>query len=219
MSKELSAEELARAKRVASLRQLTGLSRRAFAERYGVAPGTLQHWENGVPTISQQGAKRLIKALASGGIHCGLEWLIYGIGNPPQLPHALSVGHPQQPRSTLSNDLETRFVAEELALFQSHYAGAIEMVVADDGMLPAYRVGDVIAGIRHYQHDIERLIGLDCIVFTESSDLLLRQVRRSHIQGYYNLACLNPNTTVAKPTLYDIKLVSAAPVMWLRRHP
>ena len=219
MSKELSVEELARAKRVASLRQLTGLSRRAFAERYGVAPGTLQHWENGAPTISQQGAKRLTKALASGGIHCSLEWLLYGIGNPPQLPHALSIGHPQQPRSTLSNDLETHFVAEELALFQSHYVGAIEMVIADDGMLPAYRIGDVVAGVRHYQNDIERLIGLDCIVFTQTSDLLLRQVRRSHIQGYYNLVCINPNTTVSKPTLYDIRLVSAAPVMWLRRHP
>ena len=217
MSKEISAEDLARAKRVASLRQLTGLSRRAFAERYGVAPGTLQHWENGLPSISQQGAKRLIKALASGDIHCGLEWLIYGIGTPPQLPHALSLGHPQQPREALSNDLETRFIADELALFQAHYPASIEMVIADDGMLPAYRPGDLVAGIRHYHADIEKIIGQDCIVFTKSSDLLLRQLRKSHIQGYYNLHCLNPQASVIKPILYDVELVSAAPVSWIRR--
>ncbi len=217
MSKEIAAEDLARAKRVASLRQLTGLSRRAFADRYGVAPGTLQHWENGLPSISLQGAKRLIKALSSGGIHCGLEWLIYGIGNPPQLPHPLAMGHPHQPRSFLSNDVEIRFIAEELALFQAHYPTSIEMVVADDGMLPAYRPGDVVAGVRHYQADIEKLIGQDCIVFTKASDLLLRQLRKSHIHGYYNLACINPNTTVQKPTLYDVELVSVAPVNWLRR--
>lgn len=215
--KEITEEAAARAKRVSSLRNLTGLSRRAFAERYGVAQGTLQHWEGAAPGVSLPGAKRLIKSLSSGGIHCTIEWLIHGIGNPPALPLSLSATISEHFPSAEESQREVELIAQEVALFQQHYPNAIEMVVSDDGMLPAYHPGEVIAGLRYHQRDIEKAVGLDCIVFTKSSELLLRQVRKSNIQGYYNLVCINPKTTVEKPVLYEVELVSAAPVLWLRR--
>lgn len=215
--KEISEEEAARAKRVLSLRNLSGLSRRAFAERYGVSPGTLQHWEGASPGVSLPGAKRLVKSLGSGGIHCTIEWLLHGIGNPPALPLSLSAISSECIPSTAETNRESELITQELALFQQHYPNAIEMVVADDGMFPAYHPGEIIAGLRYHQRDIEQVIGLDCIVFTKSSELLLRQVRKSNIQDYYNLVCINPQTTVEKPVLYEVELVSAAPVLWVRR--
>ncbi len=217
MVQELHDEDLARAKRVLSLRTMTTLSRRAFSERYGIAPGTLQHWENAVPGISIQGARRLIKALESGNIHCSLEWLMHGLGAAPRLPTPRQSG-PLSQQGMLSDEEEAQAVAEELALFQEHYEDVIELVVADDGMLPCYQVGELVAGVRYYEEEINQLIEEDCIVFTKSGDLLLRQLRKSTIQAHYNLVCINPKTTVEKPILYEVELVSAAPVLWLRRH-
>jgi len=217
MKKKLTEKELALTKRVGSLRNLTGLSRRAFSERYGIASGTLQHWEIGSPTISLSGATRLIKALQSGGIHCSLDWLLQGLGKAPELPLSLSKVMPHQLSTPHEADRENQLIAEELKLFHKHYPDAIDCVVSDDGMQPLYHPGDVLAGIRHYGADIEKIIGLDCIIFTKDSDLLLRQLRKSPIHSHYNLACINPHTRVEKPVLYEVAIVSAAPVVWLRR--
>lgn len=214
-----TAQEIARAKRVQSLRKMTRLSRRAFAKRYGVAPGTLQNWEdvhgNG---LTEKGAHRLVKALQSSGIYCAVEWLMQGSGAGPRVDHTLytdselstSVVQPSKER-------DHNYIAEELALFYQHHKEAIDCVMQDDGMWPQFKIGDLVAGVRHYGRAIAQFIGKECIVMTVDGELLVRELRSSELPDHYTLACSNPRTQVAKPIIYDVALVSAAPVVWIRR--
>lgn len=206
--------EIERAKRVHSLRQMTGLSRREFAKRYGVAPGTLQHWEdvhgNG---LTEKGALRLIKALQSSGIYCSFEWLMQGSGAGPYIEQT---NHTDLEPCNPSHN-EQKYINEELALFYQHYKEAIDCVIQDDGMWPIYKMNDHVAGHRYYGKTIENFIGQECIVMTVNGDLLVRELRRSELPHHFTLACINPRTSVSKPIIYDVQLVSAAPIIWLRR--
>ncbi len=213
-----TSQEIARAKRVQSLRKMTRLSRREFAKRYGVAPGTLQHWEdvhgNG---LTQKGAQRLIKALQSSGIYCASEWLMQGSGPGPSVDKALYTDSGLLPTSPHPIESEQSLINQELALFYQHYKEAIDSIITDDGMWPQFKIGDHVAGVRCYGLAIESLIGHECIVMTIEGELLVRELRRSELPNHYTLTCINPRAQVAKPTIYDIELVSAAKVIWLRR--
>ncbi len=219
MDLKTTEQDIARTKRVLSLRKMTRLSRRAFAKRYGIAPGTLQNWEdvrgNG---LSEKGAKRLIKALRSSGIFCSIEWLMQGVGAGPYIDRSLYMDTESvegAPQSSASD--EKTYVASELALFYEHYKEAIDCVIQDDAMLPQFKVGDHVAGPRYYGADISDLIGQECIVVLKDGDLLVRELRQSQLPDHYTLASSNPRTSVAKPVIYDVELVSAAKILWVRR--
>lgn len=211
--------EIARAKRVQSLRKMTRLSRREFAKRYGVSPGTLQNWEdihgNG---LTEKGARRLIKALQSSGIYCSFEWLMQGTGQGPHVDQALYTDSELliEPPELLI-EKEHTYIAKELALFYHHYKEVIDCVIINDAMWPQFRIGDHVAGQRYYGRAIANLIGQECIVMTVDGDLLVRELRASELPDHYTLVCTNPRTQVPKPIIYDVALVSAAPVIWMRR--
>lgn len=218
-SDTLSSAE-ARARRVESVRKITGLSRRAFQEKYGISAGTLQNWEdvkaNG---LTEKGAIKLVKVLKPDGINCTVEWLMYGIGQAPQIPDYLqskTIAHPKL-SYRIDSVTEASLIAEELLLFRQHYPDAIDIVVIDDGMEPCFMVGDHIAGVRRNSTAIAMVVGHDCIVQTIEGDVLLRNVKKGSAEGLYTLVCINQQTTVTKPILYDVPLFTAAPVVWMRR--
>jgi hypothetical protein len=47
--------------------------------------------------------------------------------------------------------------------------------------------------------------------------MLLRRVRKGSRDGVYTLICLNPKTVVSLPVIYDVEVLSSAPVTWRRR--
>lgn len=235
----------ARAKRAESLRRMTCLSRRAFEQKHGISASTLQNWEDvNANGLTEKGAWRLIHALKSEGVHCTLEWLMHGIGVTPQVSSQL-YQHDTLPkeinahetntldahRSVVQNnaknndtpqeydpDQHIKFITAELLLFRQHYPNSLDYVVTDDGMAPRYLIGEYVAGIRHFNEAIATTIGLDCIVQTNDGDMLLRTVKKGDLEGHYTLVCSNPQTTVAKPILYNVQLLISAPVIWTRRN-
>jgi transcriptional regulator with XRE-family HTH domain len=208
-----SALDIARAKRVLSLRKMTGLSRREFAKRYGIAPGTLQHWEdihgNG---LTEKGARRLIAVLQSSGIYCSIEWLMQGLGKGPSTDK-----ESQTVLATYSSANEKTNVMTELDLFYQHYKEAIDCVILDDSMWPQYKINDWVAGNRYYGAAITQCLYQECIVMTTEGNLMVRELRPSELPNHYTLVCTNPRATVAKPIIYDVELVSVAPILWIRR--
>jgi DNA-binding transcriptional regulator YiaG len=210
-------KQIARGKRVKSLRKLTDLSRRTFAQKYGVTASTLQNWEEArVNGLSEKGAFKIVEALKSEGIHCTVDWLLNGTGQAPKLPEHLLLD--ALPTSSVENKNETELITKELEIFLGHYADSTYYTIKDDGMAPQFNQGDIVAGIRRYDpKDIHSLINQNCIVLTQSGEQLFRQVRSSDLPRHYTLACINPNTTVTKPFIYDIEIVSAAPVVWFRK--
>ena len=177
---ELNRIRANRAKRLKSLRRLTGKSRREFAEKYGIPPGTLQNWEDArYGGLTEKGAKRVIKAFNAEGIFCTLEWLMHGIGANPQISDRLylsdsigggitgyaapttTVTSPQQVSTPIPQQSFSTIV-QELLLFRQLNPNTIDTVVVDDGMEPRFIVNEQVAGIQRFG-DLSSLIGLDCI--------------------------------------------------------
>lgn len=207
----------ARAKRVKSLRQLTQLSRRAFAERYGIPAPTLQNWEDAKGNgLSEKGARNIVQLLKDAGIYCSVDWLMYGNGTGPQL-----TGYRYEIKEPVPNNAwaqkDSNCIEEELSLFRQHFPNSIELVVPDDSMEPRFTKGEWVAGVRHQSLELNNVNGKVCIVLTKDGQMALREVRNSDIPNRYTLACLNLRTNVTKPFVYDVELVYAAPVIWSRR--
>lgn len=207
--------------RVESLRKSLRLSRRAFGEKFGLSLNTLQNWEDNKNSgLSEEGAERLIKAFKLAGIQCSIEWLLYGVGTAPMIADPLfnATKKPLKNEASNTEEKEQQLIVEELKLFREHYAlQAIDFMVTDDGMEPRYKHGDYVAGLKHFNEKIIEVVGQDCILQTEEGDILLRQVKKGSVDHHFTLLCVNADTSVAKPILYDVKLLMAAPVVWMRR--
>lgn len=212
----------ARGKRLKSLRMMAGLSRKALEDKYGLSASTMQSWEDAkAGGLTEKGAKRAIDVFRQEGIRCAVDWLLYGIGLPPQLSDKL-FQHQTQVDEEGGTDgkvggSEERAIVNELLAFRQHNPDAVEFIVADDGMSPFYTKGDYVAGKRRYHNDIEKLVGLDCIIETKENEVILRRLKAGSYNGTFTLICINPSTTVNEYACHDRELLSAAPVIWHRR--
>lgn len=227
MSKEdldnisLDSLQEARAQRVQNLRDVTGLSRRAFAKKYNLPISTLQNWEdvkgNG---LTEKGARKLAALLKAEGIYCSPEWLLHNIGAPPRFSPHLNIAEKAKPstKPLVTSDVEDWFIADELRLFHQHFPNlAIDFVIEDDGMAPRFIKGEWVAGIRCSGEAIKKIVGEPCIIQLANGEILLRTLEQGTIPNRFNLSCNNPHTTVKQPKHYDVELISAAPVVWIRR--
>ena len=66
-----------RATRLKTTREMTGLTRKKFQDRYGIPKGTLQNWESArFNGLTVKGANVIINAFLAEGINCSAEWLL-----------------------------------------------------------------------------------------------------------------------------------------------
>jgi transcriptional regulator with XRE-family HTH domain len=208
---------IARGKRLKTLRKMSDLSRERMEEKYSVSANTIQSWEAAkAGGLTRKGAERIITAFHHEGISCTIEWLLYGVGAPPMLRTAER--HIIHETAGLYTALpEDKAIIEELQTFRTLNKTAVDIIIADNGMSPHFKPGDYVAGKRRTGNDIERYVGQNCIVEISTNEILLRRIQHRNHQGLYTLGCINPDTSVRLPTLYEQKLISAAPVIWHRR--
>lgn len=207
-----------RGQRLESMRRMMRLSRRQFFEKYKIPTSSLQNWEEGRGYgITEKAARRVITSLKSDGITCSFEWLMYGFGPSPQLAEVFESKH--QPILEEQNQTkEKEFIARELAVFYKNYPeSAIDTIIADDGMEPRFVKGEFVAGCKFSEDNFSKLIGLDCILQLKNGECLVRIVKNINDDNTFTLSCMNPSTTVERPTLYNVEVLSAAPVLWARR--
>lgn len=204
----------ARAKRLRCLRKLTGHSRKYFSQTYQLSSGTLQNWETGrFGGLTEKGAHLMLSLLKRESIYCSFEWLMYGSGPGPQtVSTETALDDPLQMPKDSSKTLQTEYEA-----FKTLYGHTLKIVIQDDAMSPEFNIGDWVAGRIVKPEAIEYLVGHDCIIETEHYGQLLRHIKqhKAH-QNTYHLIAHNFNTTVEKPCLYDVKIIQAAPVAWIR---
>ncbi|HVV69699.1 MAG TPA: hypothetical protein VHE99_11835 [Gammaproteobacteria bacterium] len=213
----------ARGSRLIVLRHMARLTRKQFAEKHGISANTIQSWESGkYGGLTSRGVQRLLPILHKEGIYCTAEWLLHGVGNPPQLTNSQFLGLCETPAIYEVSECEEEGsntdanITRELLTFRSVNPNTIDLIVSDDGMEPWFKKGDYVAGIRRTGANIRYLGGLDCIVQTSNNEVLLRRLKHNRKSGFYDLLCVNPDTEVAITTLYAQSLVCAAPVVWHR---
>ena len=105
---------------------------------------------------------------------------------------------------------------QELLHFRNHNTNSIDMVISDDSMLPKYFPGDMVAGNRRYQEEIESLVGFNCIIQTPTHGSMVRNLRNGDEPGKYHLFALNWDSSISRPILYNEEVLSAAPIIWVR---
>lgn len=223
MSKlDLKSSPQARGKRLKSLRTLADLSRKALEEMYQISASTIQSWEDGkAGGLTEKGALRVTAALRNQGVQCSTEWLLYGAGIGPQLIEndngrlAETVAEYQVKATGRSAD--DNAIMQELLVFRMHNQNAIDMVIIDDAMAPVYNIGDYVGGKRRTRQEIEQLIGTNCIVETANGEVMARRLKKGQKDGTYSLFGINPDTQLSYPTIYDVVVISAAPIIWHRR--
>jgi len=202
-----------RAKRIKRVRNLANLSREQMCEDGEINRHTLIGWENGrFGGLTESGAEKIISKVKKEGVHCAVEWLMEGEGPEPSVNHI-----PLMDENKLLNLSEEVIITYELAFFKSKNLHAVDLIVNDDGMLPQYHEGDIVAGKKKTEKDIEHTIGLDCIVETETGEILLRNVREGKYRQTYTLVCNNPSIKKKPSVISDVKLIYAAPVVWHRK--
>jgi transcriptional regulator with XRE-family HTH domain len=203
----------ARGERLKSLRESLKLSRQKFADKHCIPKGTMQNWEDGrFNGLSESGAKKVLEALETEGIHCSLEWLMYGTGQPPALPQSIL----EKTRAWITEpDLsQEQIIRQELLLFHQLNKGSIDAIVPDNKLSPALLAGDLVAGKRYFEDDIVKAVGSVCIVQTSEGETLVRLVREGKKTGCFDLLVTSPKDVV---THKGVKLFCAAVVVWVRR--
>lgn len=210
----------ARGKRLRLVRKMSGLTLNELAEKHNFGVSTIKYWECAKNQgLSSKGAKKIITAMQSHGVQCSYMWLMHGIGLPPQfLDVHLHDSAKKVPYINQATFEEEKSISSEIALFCEEVVDAITLTVFDDGMEPIYSVGDSIGGKRLYGEDLTKMIGKNCIIETADHQLLCRRIAQGSNASSFNLYCVNPYTVANPPHLYDVKLLSAAPIsrVWKR---
>jgi hypothetical protein len=207
-------------KRLERVRRMTGLDRTDLYAKYGISAGTLRSWESARhPGLTEKGARKMLKVFEAEGIQCSLAWLLDGTGHPPSVLEQSFIKDGLIPHrnNTQIEEAETIAFTQELAVFHKHHPHGIDLQIPDDSMAPIYLTGDYVAGERQFHDAIRSVIGQTCIVETQMGKILLRSLREGTKKDHYTLQCLNLSSTHGTPTLYDVELVSAAPVVWHRK--
>ena len=187
-------------------KQFLMMSRAKLAEKYAIAPSTVQSWET---NMTEFGALYLCEVYKAEGLEVNIEWLMYGIGNPP--PELVQL----QPTKKKEQLLEEAKITKELQYFYQLSDKAVHCVIQDDALLPWLCIGDYVAGCWLFGDEIAQANNHICIVQLSTGQILVR-VLKSASDGKYILMACNPSTTVDKPK-QTTSIVSAAPVIWVRK--
>lgn len=207
--------------RLKKARLMAGFTRQALESKYGISVNTLQAWESAKSPLSFKGANKIIQALQDSGLECSIDWLLHGIGPSPRLNDEINIPgmfslQKQQNNNQLNWDDESA-ILREVECFRTSNLNSIVSIVTDDSMLPIYFIGDYVGGKRKTTETFDKYIGINCLIETIEGMTIIRRLERGNAHSLYTLSCINPNTTVPSPVLYNVKIISIAPIIWHRR--
>jgi len=213
----------AKAERLIQIRKLAKLSRKDISQMANVSVYTYKGWENarfgGIP---QKRAALLVDIFQTEGIKISVDWLMRGVGEPPKkiLCHQIAAFKKviANPTEQSPETIEQLRIKAELEFFcNNNDWETVSLTVPEDAMEPYFMQNDLVAGIKISQKDFDKAIGLNCIVRTKSNKILLRQVQKSTIKGFFILLSLNPHSK-QQIIICDAELTDIAPVVWFRRN-
>ncbi len=211
-----------RAKRAKCARKFAGLTMEQMNTQHSIPPSTIQGWENTGSislknrSLTLKGAQRLTVALQKEGVACSVEWLMKGTGVGP---HFIETNLVKSNTKKKNNSLWGQHLAiqNEIKAFEENNLNAIVFMITDDGLEPFYSKGDIVGGIKQYLNDITKFLNHLCIIETASNDITVRQLSSGKRTKTFTLSCINNQTTAKEPSIENIKLNWAAPIIWHRK--
>lgn len=194
--------------------ELLRLSRPDIQKRYGIPAQTQQGWEDArYGGISERAAQRLLDVYQAEGLVISLKYLMYGEGENPFTDHDRMLLNMRVNLELTAKEI----ISQELKLFHKLNKHAVHFIINDDALAPWFMPGDYVAGCWHFDNEIEKTIHCPSIVNMDTGETVVRIVRSGSDVGLYDLVSSNPNTLVAKPVIKDVKIISSAPIIWIRK--
>jgi len=211
-----SGERLKRARLLAGIN-----TRREFESKYHISANTLQGWEQNKNPLSGKGAKRVVEALKNEGLICSTDWLLKGAGMPPRHYEMLNAGIRKELCDNLSiaemNLREEEAIYAETQQFKNSSPNPIVLSVVDNAMEPYFSIGDHVGGTKLPPEELHPFLGRACIIELANDMILPRFLHQGTVEGCYTLTGSNPRTTAGTLSLQNVKVISAAPILWHRR--
>lgn len=224
----LGAENLnrMRADRLKLARKLTGLTLDEIPTKFGISKHTFYAWESGRNPIREKSVPKIINALRQVGVYCTHDWLMEGIGLSPRFMHEVSAASDlfDKNRDETPEEWEQFYdemaIFSEIKVFQKVNKNTDVKFISDDAMSPWFGPGEYVGGICYFGEDIlTKALNANCIVETQTGECYIRHLSKAKKEGLYNLTCLNPHANVSDLILYNVGLLSAAPIIWHRKIP
>lgn len=209
--------------RLKALRKSLNLSRSEFAEKIGVSAYTVQNWEvNKNNGLSEDRTGYVINHLNRMGVDCSFSWMAHGTGVAPMIADPVSgqltFNETHVAKTIEKEQRESMIIEQELALFKAHCTNEPAfLIIQDESMAPRYKPGDYVAGNTYKGKQMSLAIDLDCIVQLETGEKILRTVKQGSVDGRFTLISTNLNTLDVNSFIYDVKLSTLAPVVWVRK--
>ena len=199
--------------RVKSARMLSGHTRKSFADASSISMATLRAWEEPLPKrygLTEKGAERLIEFLNICGILCTKEWLLLGAG-----PAANFIREPFNDCTDKSVWDEEESILNDISAFKKNNPTPVVIIVQDDSMMPIFKPNDYVGGTKVVNKEIKKLIGLNCIVEVSGKTVIRKIIMEKN--NLYTLITLNQNHEIHASIMVDVKVESAAEIVWQRR--
>ncbi len=205
--------------RIKHTRAVLGITRKEFGERSGISANTLRAWENGVNPISPKVAKKLAQGFSHCGLQCQPEWILSGVGiSPREFNRATKYTHMNETIAVPDMEWDDALsIIKEIQFFEFQHTNAIVVAISNDSMEPLYSLGEYVAGIAVTDVEIDNLVGQNCIIEDESGCVHVRKLQKGMMAKTYTCYALNPKTTAQEPVLFNIKVNSAAKIIWHRK--
>ncbi|HVV69327.1 MAG TPA: hypothetical protein VHE99_09915 [Gammaproteobacteria bacterium] len=205
----------ARAERLKRVRNMANLTREQMCHDGAININTYKGWEvaryGGLPV---DGAERVVVRVRQEGVVCTADWLLYEIGvGPYVIPDYKSAAEKGGKQAYVVPDNEEQLITNELLLFRKQFPDVIIYTIEDDGLSPIFEPGDFVAGIKLFADNIHKALNKNCIIQTQEGKVLARKLQEGSKAGVYMLTCSNIYTTTKMPVLYDVAIVSAAPII------
>ncbi|OGT06623.1 MAG: hypothetical protein A2103_04435 [Gammaproteobacteria bacterium GWF2_41_13] len=209
--------------RLRRLRRAANLERRDLADKYGINYETLKGWENGKHGgLTKKRAEFFIRALKDDGIECAIEWLMYGIGDGPQIVYKAKTSTDIDPILKLPHldIIEQAQIEQEFRLFYEKNRFPFYTVVTDHFMEPAFQKGDIVAGARLFETDMRKAARCCCLFQVSDGEIKLRYLKRITRKNDYVFVGLNTqlSSDSVKMIVPETDIIAIAPVLW-HRHP
>jgi hypothetical protein len=203
--------------RIKASRSIAGYaSRKEFCFKFGISYDTLDAWERGKNPLTLKGAKRIVEALKSVGVYCSEEWLMEGKGFSPRPMNEITSEINTNSFDSLSTLEKNLKLSTEIATFTTLNESSIVTLITDDSMLPFYKEGDYVGGIRLKGPEIEKAIDKKCIIELRGENTVVRQLQKEKNISHYILGVLNKSGLEQQKTVVRKNIISAAPVIWHR---
>lgn len=192
--------------RLKALRNSLNMSRKEFAEKYGLSEYTLKSLELSIRQLTPIQIQKFIQSFAAEGFECSEEWIMKGEGSVIV-----------KDKKNLSSSLPENHILLEIELFQKHVPHSVVLQIDDESMSPIYKKQDYVGGVKLPSTLKPSDYGKSYIIVFPDETKLVRLLYPGSQKKLFNLVSSNLTEPSSHSLYKDVPLKAIYEILWHRR--